>query len=174
MRTLTLSLALALAACSAAPESAKHQKELDDRNAALLKQHNEIWALMGLSPAAKDELNKIVLAVSGQLHKNKYDHPAEFKKAMEVKRTPGETMTHEAYLANHKRRFDVLKISDATQSELFKAAEFVWSALHDPDAATKFSEEQRKVARTINDMMKQLNGPPPCCDDNIFERAKAQ
>ena len=167
-RILTLTIVVALAACAAEP--AKPDPAAEQRNQALIKQHNEIWALMGLSQKAQAELNAIVVGVNSNIMKNKAKDPNFEKTFAHPKRA--EKMDHDAYLAGHKKRFDGLKITADTQKELFAAAEFVWQALHDPEAAKKFNEEQRKTAQTIGTMMKQLNGPPPCCDDSIFDKAK--
>lgn len=118
---------------------------IEARNAELTARHDEIWTLMGLSPAAREEFNR-----------------------KEVKRA--RAITPDEYVAAHKRRFDAMRISPPTQKELLAAAEFAWTALHDPEA--DLSPEQRKTARTIQDMMKQLGGPPPGCDENLLQRAK--
>lgn len=154
---------LALPACS--HESTEDRPS--ERSAALVQQHDEIWNLMGLSKPARDELDKIVLSVNGQIEHNKAAHPEAIAAAKDVVRAQGE-MTHETYVASHKQRFDRLGISAPTQTELLGAADFVWSALHDPSVPA----EKRQVAEKIQAMMmKALNGPPPCCDDNIFLRA---
>jgi hypothetical protein len=144
---------------------------VEQRNKDLLKQHTEIWGLMGLSKKAQDELNGIVVSVNKQIAKNKAEHPGECAKVADVKRAD-HPLNREEYVANHKKRFDFLKISEPTQKELFGAADFVWGALHAPDASKKYTAEQQKTAGIIRDMMKKMNGPPPCCDDNIFARAK--
>ncbi len=168
-RIAILSLVLALAACASEPP--KPDPAVEKKNKELVDQHNQIWALMGLSQKAKDELNGIVVAVNNQLAKNKKEHP-EMMAANPTLRVPHEKMTHEKYIEAHLGRFKKLGISADTQKELLAGAEFCWSALYDKDAASKFNDEQRKVAATIGNMMKQLNGPPPCCDDSIFNRAK--
>lgn len=164
---LTLMLA---AACASEP--AKPDPAVEARNAALLKQHTDIWNLMGLSQRAKDELNGIVVAVNSQMMANKKEDPEAYAKMSAVKRADPKHFTHEDYAANHKRRFDALGVSPETQKELMASADFVWQALHDPAAAQKFTDEQRKTAGIIQDMMHKLAGPPPCCDDNIFMRAQ--
>lgn len=157
---------------AAAPEAkAMPAASVDRRNKDLLKQHTEIWGLMGLSKKAQDELNGIVVSVNKQIAKNKAEHPDECARVADVKRAD-HPLNHEEYVANHKKRFDFLKISEPTQKELFGAAEFVWGALHAPDASKKYTAEQKKTAGILRDMMKKMNGPPPCCDDNIFARAK--
>ena len=158
MRILYIGLIVFLGACAT---------ETDKKNDALVKKHNEIWDLMGLSRSARDELNGIVIAVNTQIMKNKAERPEMMKELSDVKRA--EKLTHEQYIAKHKKRFDGLKISEPTQKELFAAAEFVWKALH--STGEDFTDEQRKTAQTIQNMMRELNGPPPCCDDNIFKRA---
>lgn len=169
---LPLALALALSSCSStkttSAESAAHPVKMstEQRNAELLQKHTEIWNLMGLSEAATKELNGIVVAVNTQMEKNKNEKPEAFAQATEVKRASG-PLTHADYIANHRKRFDFLKISQPTQTELLGAAEFVWTALHDPNVPA----DKKQTAETIQNMMKALNGPPPCCDDNIFQRA---
>ncbi len=143
--------------------------DIDKRNQALVKQHDEVWALMGLSANAQEELKGIVTAVNTQAMKNKFQGQTS-EHAAAVKRAP-DPLTHDEFIASHRKRFDLLKISAPTQKELLGAAEFVWTALHDEKAP--FTEEQRKTAQVIQDMMKKMKGPPPCCDDNIFQRAQA-
>ena len=43
----------------------------------------------------------------------------------------------------------------------------MWNALHDPTVPA----DKQQTAETIQAMMRALNGPPPCCDDNLFRRA---
>ena len=142
-------------------------KPLAARNDELVQKHNEVWALMGLSQRARDELNAIVLGINTQIYKNRQERPVEFAQAMHVQRS-SEPLTHEAYMGSHKRRFDLLGISQPTQRELLDSTDFIWQALHGDG---KFTPEQRKTAETIRDMMKAMSGPPPCCDENIFKRA---
>lgn len=172
MKKLFLAAALVTSACASStpPATTEHAADpaTDGRRSALLEKHDEIWALMGLSKDAVAELNGIVVAVHGQMEKNKREKPEAFAHATEVKRAQG-PMTREEYMANHKRRFDFLKISEKTQAELIGAAEFVWAALHDPDVAP----EKKQTAETIQGMMRAMGGPPPCCDDNLFERASS-
>lgn len=158
-------IALVFAAC-ASTGGKTPSRETEQRNAALVRQHTEIWQLMELSPAATSELNGIVVAVNTQMDKNRHEKPEAFAKAASVQRASG-ALTHDEYVANHKKRFDFLGISPSTQAELMGAANFVWAALHDPNV----SPEKKKTAETIQSMMKALGGPPPCCDDNIFARA---
>jgi hypothetical protein len=165
-------LGLLLAACDSpvpATDDALAQDRppsTEQRNAELLRQHAEIWKLMALSPEATAELNALVVAVSTQMATNRHEHPEAFAKASDVQRAQGE-LTHADYMASHRRRFEALGISAPTRAELLAAAEFVWTALHDPAVPA----EKRQVAQTIQSMMKAMNGPPPCCDDNIFQRA---
>lgn len=170
LSVLSLSIAFALTACSASSTKAhstpKAPPAVDQRNAALVRQHTEIWNLMELSPAAIEELNGIVVAVNSQMAKNREEMPAAFAEATAVKRA-AQPLTHADYIANHQRRFDALGISASTRAELLASAEFVWKALHDPSVPA----EKRRTAETIQTMMKSLGGPPPCCDDNIFARA---
>jgi hypothetical protein len=128
--------------------------------------HGGIWNLMGLSQRATDELNAIVLSINKRVHENEDRYPEEFAKARVVKRSEAPP-THEEYVASHKRRFQLLGISEPTQEELLGALELTWKALHDPAVP----KEQHQVAIEIRAMMKSMGGPPPCCDDNIFTRA---
>jgi hypothetical protein len=139
---------------------------LEERNQALLQMHSEIWSLMGLSQKATEELNEIVVSINTKVHENEHKYPEQFAKARAVKRSEL-PLTHEEYLASHKRRFELLGISRPTQQELIGALQFTWKALHDPAVP----EHRREAAIKIREMMKSMEGPPPCCDDNIFVRA---
>ncbi|MBI2930889.1 MAG: hypothetical protein HYY16_04505 [Planctomycetes bacterium] len=156
MRTSIASLCLFLAACGSAP------RPKDEKADALLARHAEVWKMMGLSENAQKELNSVVVSVHGNMEKNRSAHPELF--ALEPKRA--KQLTHDEFIAAHQKRLDALKISAPTQKELLKAAEFVWTALHDSNV----SEKDRQLAAKIRDMMKM--GPPPCCDDNIFRKAQ--
>ncbi len=161
--------ALSFSGCgstAASDAAAVDAAALAARNDELVRKHGEIWKLMGLSPEATTELNGVVVALNARMAKNKAEHPEAFAAASDVSRAHGE-MTHDAYIANHKKRFDALGISALTQAELIGAAEFVWTALHDPNVPA----EKKKTAETIRDMMKVMSGPPPCCDDNLIRRA---
>lgn len=165
---------LVLAACSTTPPDPPAESRADTattpaaqaRAAALVQQHTEIWNLMGLSPAAIEELNGIVIALNAQMARHRDEEPAAYAELSAVQRAPGQ-LTHEDYIANHERRFDALRISPPTRAELLASAEFVWIALHDPDVP----QEKRRTAEVIQGLMKSLGGPPPCCDDNLFLRA---
>jgi hypothetical protein len=137
---------------------------LAERNAELLKKHSEIWELMGLSPRAQQELNDTVVSINTGIYENQ--RPDAFEQAT-AKRNTESPLTYESYLAGHERRFALLGISEPTQAELLAALTFTWKVLHDP----KIPAEQREVAEKIRDLMKSMGGPPPCCDDSIFERA---
>ena len=146
--------------CQEAPASTVHA-----RNSELVEQHTKIWKLMGLSERPTEELNRIVVAINTQVEKNKHEHPEAFAEVTEVKRSV-EPPTYDEYIAKHKQRFGMLKISEPTRKELLAAAELTWNALHDPDV----DPEKREVAETIREMMTSMGGPPPCCDDNLFGR----
>jgi hypothetical protein len=139
---------------------------LEERNAELLKRHTEIWGLMGLSARSQEELNETVVSINTGIHENENRRPGSFDEAMKPRRSD-EPLTYEDFVSSHKRRFALLKISGATQVELLAALDFTWKALHDPDVP----EEKRAVAEKIRDLMISMGGPPPCCDDSIFERA---
>jgi hypothetical protein len=139
---------------------------LEERNAELLGKHTEVWDLMGLSPKAKAELNRLVVSINTGIHKNRNEQPEALEKAIAIGRSDN-PLSYEGFVSGHKRRFDLLKISGPTQAELLAALDFTWKALHDPE----IPEQKREVAEKIRDMMKSMGGPPPCCDDRIFNRA---
>jgi hypothetical protein len=139
---------------------------LEESNAELLKRHAEIWDLMGLSTAAKAELNEAVVSVNTGIHKNRSERPEAFEQAT-TRRRSDEPLTYQDFVSSHKRRFALLKISGPTQAELLAALDFTWKALHDPEVPS----EKREAAEKIRDLMISMGGPPPCCDDSIFERA---
>jgi hypothetical protein len=139
---------------------------LEERNAELLKRHAEIWELMGLSAAAREELNHTVVAINTGIHENRNERPAAFKQATLPSRSD-RPLTYERFVSSHKRRFALLKISEPTQAELLAALNFTWKALHDPEVPA----EKREVAEEIRKLMVSMGGAPPCCDDGIFERA---
>ncbi len=154
---------LFLAACSS-QEKPPSQMKLDEENNKLVERHTEIWKMMGLSPAAQEELNTFVSTVNKNIQHNRV-HEADKFQGIPEKRDPNwKEQTHEDYVRKHKERFTKLGISEATQKELLAAGEFVWKALHDPDVP----EKDREVAKKIQELMKQL---PKCCDDSIFEKA---
>jgi hypothetical protein len=139
-------------------------------DAELTAKHNEIWDLMGLSHPVRDELNAVVLRVNRQMAANRSVRPEEYDRVFrESKRK--ENIDHDEYVADHLKRWDLLQLSAPAQQELLGAAEFCWTALHDPDAP--LTADERQKAEIIRTMMKELGGPPPCCDENIFEKAKA-
>ncbi len=139
---------------------------LETRSHELLAKHAEIWALMDLSESARNEIDGLVVAINAKVYENQHEHPEEFAKAVAVKRA-NKALTHDEFVAGHTRRFGLLGISEPTREELLAALELTWTALHDPDVP----EEKREVAMKIGAMMRNMGGPPPCCDDNIFERA---
>ena len=140
--------------------------ELEESNTELLKKHAEIWDLMGLSAGAKEELNETVVSINTGIHENRNKATEAFKQAT-VGRRSDRPLTYDGFVSRHKRRFALLKISGSTQAELLAALDFTWKALHDPEVP----EEKREVAEKIRDLMISMGGPPPCCDDSIFERA---
>jgi hypothetical protein len=139
---------------------------LEERTAELLRKHAEIWDLMGLSASAQEELNATVVSINTGLHANQSQRSAAFDQAT-LKRRSDAPLIYEEFVSSHRRRFALLKISAPTQLELLAALDFTWKALHDPEAP----EEKREAAEKIRDLMKSMGGPPPCCDDSIFERA---
>lgn len=148
------------------PPSSTSTPALEERNAELLRRHTEIWGLMGLSAGVQEELNGIVLSISTAIHR-KETRGTQLLKQVVVPRRSDQPRTYESFVASHKRRFGLLRISGPAQAELLAALDFTWKALHDPDVP----EERREAAEEIRDLMKSMGGPPPCCDDGIFERA---
>jgi hypothetical protein len=146
------------------------QAALAERNAELTVKHDEIWDLMGLSRPVKDELNAVVLTVNTQMAENRSRNPEVYDKVFKQSKRK-ETISRAEYISDHKKRWQMLGLSVAAQEELLSAAEFCWTALHDPSA--KLTAEELGKAEIIRTMMKELGGPPPCCDENIFEKAKA-
>ena len=151
-------------ASGALPETAI--SGLEESNAALLKRHSEIWDLMGLSAGAKEGLNETVVSINAGIHKRSSERPEAFEKATARRRSDG-PLTYEDFVSSHKRRFALLEISGPTQAELLAALDFTWKALHDPEVPS----EKREAAEKIRELMTTMGGPPPCCDDSIFERA---
>ena len=139
---------------------------LEESNAALLKRHSEIWDLMGVSAGAKEELNETVVSINAGIHKSSSERPEAFEKVTARRRSDG-PLTYEDFVSSHKRRFALLEISGPTQAELLAALDFTWKALHDPEVPS----EKREAAEKIRELMTTMGGPPPCCDDSIFERA---
>jgi hypothetical protein len=139
---------------------------LEESNAALLRRHAEIWGLMGLSAGAQEELNDTVVTLNTGIYKNQSEQPEIFKQAMAPTRSD-RPLTYQSFVSSHKRRFALLKISGPVQAELLAALDFTWKALHDPTVP----EEKRQEAEKIRALMKSIGGPPPCCDDSIFERS---
>ena len=143
---------------------------LAERNEELIAKHDEIWTLMGLSARVGHELNAVVLCVNAQMSANRDRNPEVYDRVFkDSKRTA--SVSREEYLSDHLRRWTLLRLSDEAQFELRQAAEFCWTALHDADLA--LSAPDREKAQMIRRLMKELGGPPPCCDDQIFEKAKA-
>ena len=137
---------------------------LENANAELVDKHSEIWALMGLSSGATQELNQIVINLSNRLARARRDRTETSAPEPEVKRA-NHPLTREEYLERHRQRFDSLGISQSTQVELLAAVGFTWGAVHDASVP----REQRAAAETIRTMMLAMGGPPPCCDDSVLE-----
>lgn len=142
---------------------------LTERNAELTAKHNEIWDLMSLTAPARNELNAVVLAVNAQMAANRARNPEVYDKVFKESKRKSDP-THDEYVKDHLNRWQLLGLSGGTQHELLQAAEFCWTALHDPTAP--LTAEELAKAEIIRKMMKDLGGPPPCCDENIFEKAK--
>jgi hypothetical protein len=58
------------AASAGVLETPSAELTLDERNHELLRVHNGIWGLMGLSPHARGELNGIVVSINTKIHQN--------------------------------------------------------------------------------------------------------
>jgi hypothetical protein len=142
---------------------------LTSREAELTAKHNEIWDLMSLSLPVRDELNAVVLRINARMTENRARNPEEYDAVFKESKRQ-ENIDHATYVADHLKRWQTLGLSETTRTELLAAAEFCWTALHDPSARLSAAELQK--AEIIRTMMKDLGGPPPCCDENIFEKAK--
>lgn len=140
--------------------------QIEKRNAELLTTHAEIWELMGLSERARKELDDTVVSINAALYRNEND-PPELLKQAKAPRRPHRPLSYDAFVHSHKRRFSLLKLSESTREELLAALDFTWNALHDPNTP----EDTRQAAEKIRNLMKSMGGPPPCCDDLMFERA---
>ena len=132
----------------------------------LVHKHSEIWTLMGLSPSASEELNRIVLDLSVLLGEERRELEAAGKPEPEMQRSD-RALSRGEYLERHEQRFRSLGVSESTRGELMGAAEFVCGALHNANVP----EEQRQTAETIQKMMLAMGGPPPCCDDSLLTRS---
>lgn len=141
-----------------------------DRNAELVTKHDEIWDLMGLSRPIKDELNAVVLRINTQMARNRDRNPEVYDRVFKESKRQ-QDVTHEEYVLDHLKRWQTLGLTAAAQKELLAAAEFCWTALHDPGA--RLTAGDLRKAEIIRTMMKALGGPPPCCDERIFEKAQA-
>ncbi len=97
--------------CTAEPGLTSGQKQaLEKRNAELATKHNDIWDLMGLSKAAKDELNGVVARINTQMTENRARKPEEYDKVFKESKRK-ENITHETYVADHVKRWQTLKLS---------------------------------------------------------------
>lgn len=150
-RFLTLIL---LTACANAPKPDPAREELS-------RTHRELFEFMGLSKPAVDELVGKVEWVYDGIRKHKADAP-EAHAALEGVTARGNPSNHAEALSAHRKRFELLELTPATQKELEDAFTLVYEELRTPNPSPR--------ALKIRDLMKQL---PPCCDDNIFKRAGA-
>ena len=148
-----------------APAAAETSR-IEERNAELLTTHAEIWELMGLSESAREELDDTVVSINAAMARNEND-PTELLNQAKAPRRRDRPLSYDAFVQSHKRRFSLLKLSDSTREELLAALDFTWQALHDPNTP----EDTRQAAEKIRNLMKSMGGPPPCCDDSMFERA---
>lgn len=142
------------AACASTPPP-------DPAREKLISTHRELFEFMGLSKPAVDELLGKVAWVYDGIQKHKADAP-DAHAALEGVTARGNPRTHEEALAAHRKRFESLGLTPATQKELEGAFSLVYEELRTPTPSAR--------ALKIRDLMKAL---PPCCDDNIFKRAGA-
>lgn len=177
---ILLVLTFAAVACTSPPVGEPLQQEsaepaqpaavaasrLEERNAELLTTHAGIWELMGLSEGARKELDDTVVSINSALFRNEND-PPELLKQAKAPRRRDRPLTYDAFIHAHERRFSLLRLSEPTREELRAALDFTWTALHDPTTP----EGTRRAAERIRSLMKSMGGPPPCCDDGMFERA---
>lgn len=136
----------------------------DSTRTTLVEKHSEIWELMGLSPGAARELNRIVVDLRKRLAGARRARDARSEPQPEVKRAEHE-LTREEFLERHRQRFAALGVTVSTQAELLDAAAFTWRATHDGSVPPG----ELEVAETIREMMLAMGGPPPCCDDSVLE-----
>lgn len=157
---------LFLAGCRTAPAPATWPEgPLQEHERKLLTMHDRIWNLIGLSPGSARELNTLVLKL-GRNIKEDPKRRGELDRLLNPGGSTGPSGTYERYVEAHRKRFQLLGISEGTQAELFTAMMRVWKDLHDPGAAPE------AIARA--EQIQQLMRPwlPPCQDDRILEYRK--
>ena len=150
----------------------QRKEKVDSDRDQLLLQHQEIWNLMQLSKSASDELQSTVDTVYQNIEMNKMNDSSFMDRFNQPNRH--ENFNVEQYISSHKKRFDNLGLSENTKKELINSAEWVWNVLHNNDFNndTSLNAQDLERAQIITQMMKDLNGPPACCDDNIFLKAQ--
>eukprot|EP01084_Bolivina_argentea_P051270 94315_1 len=149
----------------------KKQDLKHDRSKALLSQHAEIWDLMKLSNNAKNELQDTVFNVHTAIQNNYKNNSSFMNQFKSPNRINHEDITQNKFIENHRKRFNMLGLTNDTKNELIKSANWTWNVLYDT-MDTNVTEEDTQRANQIKQMMIKLNGPPPCCDDNIFLKAQ--
>eukprot|EP01083_Nonionella_stella_P025772 70978_1 len=144
------------------------------QNERLLSQHNEIWEIMQLSTKTRNELQQTVETVNNNIHRNYTTNPGMMDYFITPKRAFN--TTHDDFIDRHLYRFDKLGLTQETQQELSAAASWTFHVLH--PSSTKqndhqYTQDDIKRANKIQQIMVEFDGPPPpCCDDNIFLKAK--
>lgn len=157
---------LFLAGCSSAPLSATWPEgPLREDEQKLLKMHDRIWELIGLSPAGALELNTLVLKL-GRNIKEDPKRRRELDGLLNPGAATGSAGTYERYFETHRKRFQLLGISEGTQAELFTAMKRVWSDLHDPAASPAALARAEKIQQLMRPWL------PPCQDDRILDYRK--
>ncbi len=158
---------LFLAGCSSTPTPASWPEgPLREDEQKLLKMHDRIWDLIGLSPAAARELNTLVLRL-GRNIKEDPKRKRELDGLLNPGASTGSAGTYERYFENHRRRFQLLGIGEGTQAELFTAMKRVWNDLHDPAAPPGALARAERIQQLMRPWL------PPCQDDRILEYRKS-
>lgn len=154
--TIALVFGLLLAACASKPAAPQ-----DPAKEALLKKHTELFTFMGLSQRSTDELLAKVAWVYDGI-KSKTEKNPEAAKALAAMVKRGNPKTEQEALKRHGDRYKMLGLTPETDRELSAAFSSIYRDLHSPNPSER--------AKKIQELMAQL---PPCCNDNIFERAGA-
>jgi len=168
MRT-GLAALMILAGCTAGPAptpSTWPEGPLEEDERKLLGMHDRLWDLIGLSKNGARELNELVLKLRRNIKYNE-NRRSELEKLIIPGTVTGQSDTRDRYIESHRKRFQLLGISNATQEELFTAMERVWKDLHDPSAPP----EALARAERIQELMRPWL--PPCQDDRILEFRKS-
>jgi len=142
----------------------------------LVALHGTIWNLLNLSPSAKLELNGLVNHTNSNLQWNKYKNPQQYNAVGQQHledASQQQVLSKEEFESRHRRRLQqILKVSDDTFSELeIIMNKVLWRTLYDPNAY-KDPSFDLETSRRLKILFE--NGPPKCCNERMYERAKVQ